>query len=271
MSIVVRPGVEYDDAKHTYTYEGEKLMGVSTVAKVGEDEAFGIASAWGFRLGYEGAHDILFAEHEPKDYTLSKDELREALKRAGLTPWSKRDKGAARGTWVHDVLEHLAQHGGVPPAALMDTKEGGYVRAVLQWYLDYRPEFVSTEVQVASTEHLYAGRYDIRCWIDLARFKDDNRPKRDVPGPALCLVDLKTSKGVYPTTHYPQLAGYELASREMGFPPTDGQFVLNVKEDATYEFKLSNATPEHFIAYLGAARAVKDLHAKNPTRKGRRK
>lgn len=268
MGIVVRPGVEYDDAKHTYTFNGEKLMGVSTVAKVGEDEAFGIASAWGFRIGYEGAVAVI-NDVGPSKALTDPAVMRDELKRRGLTPWSKRDKAAERGTWAHDILEFLAQNGGVPPAALLGGKNGGYVKGILQWYLDYRPEFVATEVQVASTKYLYAGRYDIRCELH----NPDGAPWEwsDVY-PPLCLVDLKTSKGIYPTTHFPQLAGYELASVEMGFPKTDAQFVLNVKEDGTYEFKRSNATEDHFLSYLHAARSIKDIHEKNPqTRKGRRK
>jgi hypothetical protein len=80
---------------------------------------------------------------------------------------------------------------------------------------------------------------------------------------ALLLVDLKTSKRIYPLTHYPQLAGYELASVEMGFPATDAQFVLNTHADGTYQFSQSYATGEDFLAYLGAMRAIRRLQAED--------
>ena len=79
---------------------------------------------------------------------------------------------------------------------------------------------------------------------------------------ALCLVDLKTSKDVYPEQHFPQLAGYELASVEMGFPPTDAQFVLNTKADGTYKFVRSTATADDFLNYLAAYRSIKRLSKK---------
>ncbi len=81
---------------------------------------------------------------------------------------------------------------------------------------------------------------------------------------ALLLVDLKTSKRVYPKSHFPQLAGYELASVEMGFPPTDAQFVLNTHPDGTYDFKRSWATPDDFIAFCDAMRAIKRLEDNDP-------
>ena len=82
------------------------------------------------------------------------------------------------------------------------------------------------------------------------------------------LVDLKTGKRCYPTSQFPQLAGYELASVEMGYPPTDAQFILNVKNDGSYEFAQSVAEPEHFLAFLSAQRAILDLKAKSKTKKG---
>jgi hypothetical protein len=117
---------------------------------------------------------------------------------------------------------------------------------------------VALEVQVASLEHGFAGRYDVRCMIDAARLGLPPGLKR------LCLVDLKTSKRIYPLTHYPQLAGYELASVEMGFPATDAQFVLNTHPDGTYSFEQSYATGEDFLAYLGAMRAIRRLQAEDP-------
>jgi hypothetical protein len=84
---------------------------------------------------------------------------------------------------------------------------------------------------------------------------------------ALCLVDLKTSKSVYPTSHMAQLSGYELASVEMGFPATDAQFVLNTHPDGTYDFVPSWSQAEDFLAYLGALRAIRRIEAGDPARK----
>lgn len=272
--VIERPQTTYDDPSHTYTLNGEELLGISTIAKVGGvEDTWGIASAWGFRIGYEGSYDLYVEEILQQCDT--KDELRACLKSAGLTPWSKRDKAAERGNWVHDALESLAQNGNLPDLGSYSDEIQGHMCAILQWYIDYRPEFVAAEVQVTSVRHGFAGRYDIRCKIyarNVLRCFRDQRSHQHrefqrlglIDANALCLIDLKTSKGVYPETHFPQLAGYELASTEMGFPATDGQFVLNTHPDGTYDFAASWATAEDFLAYLGALRAIRRIKANDP-------
>jgi len=146
-STIARAPVTFDGASHSYYLDGEKLAGVSTVAKIGDQDAWGIASAWGFRIGYEGAYEIrnLNQFEHP-------DELRAALQKRGLTPWGKRDAAGDRGTWVHDVLEGLATSGTVDLSGFSEESLG-HAKAVCQWYVDYRPEFVATEVQLVSAVH----------------------------------------------------------------------------------------------------------------------
>lgn len=270
---ITRPPTSYEDSTHTYTLDGEELLGVSTVAKIGgAEETWGIASAWGFRIGYEGAWEVYYnPDNEALDYgQAEKDELRAQLKARGLTPWSTRDRAADRGSWVHDILERLGQEGEVVTAGFLDgfsEEYRGHVRAVLAWFLDYRPTFIATEVQVTSVEHGFSGRYDIRCYItNQAFWKNEHERVEPCSGidAALCLVDLKTSKDVYPTQHMPQLSGYDLASVEMGFPPTDAQFVLQTNPDGTYQFVRSWSEGEDFLAYLGALKAIRRIEANDP-------
>lgn len=285
--VITRPAVEFDGESHTYTIDGEVMMGVSSVAKIGEaEDSYGIGSAWGFRLGYEGAHalavehgalqpfDVEFRTKDgPKTVTVSdQDALREALNGRKLTPWGQRDRAAKRGNWAHDLLEALAQDTSkidslVEAIDKVDAEHQGHARAILQWYIDFRPSFAAVEVQVASKTHGFAGRYDIRCYIMSTILVKHGL----VPGPAalhpsmsLCLVDLKTSKRIYPTSHFVQLEGYEGASVEMGFPPTDLRLVLNTHPDGTYDFKAGYATYDDFLAYLGALRAIRRLKALDP-------
>jgi hypothetical protein len=250
---VVRPETDFNAAAHAYALRGEKLPGISTISKMGETETWGIASAWAFKIGVNGAAEVLGVDP---------GELRAKLQARGLTPWATRDKAAERGNWVHDVLEGLGQSGEIPDLSKFSEEVQGHARAVLRWYLDYRPSFVSTEVQVVSEKHRFAGRYDIRCHL---RYIKELGPPIPPPEPGwLALVDLKTSKDVYPTQHFAQLEGYELASVEMGFPRTDVRYVLNTKPDGTYKFVRSWANGDHFLAYLSAHNAVLDIQSKDP-------
>jgi hypothetical protein len=251
-----RPEVVCDD-EHRYTLDGERVVGVSTVAKVVQNPAPLIA--WAFKLGREG---------EPHQ-----------------TPWNTRQQAADRGNAVHDALERLAQDDRVPNPADYPPEERGHVESLLRWYLWARPEFEAVEVVVGSRKHRFAGRYDIRCRIPWAKLGvpvggvGPQTVGMEPLGPgarALVMVDLKTSKGVYPDSHFPQLAGYEIASVEMGFAPTDAQYVLRTSPDGAFklepddaardlgQFVRSWATPDTFLAYLDVYRAVEALKADDP-------
>lgn len=277
--VIDRPVVDFDAVAHKYRLEtGENLAGVSSVAKIGgAEDTWGIASAWGFRIGYEGAWDVVDQlEGLPGD----KDELRELLKQEGLTPWSKRDKAAERGTWVHDVLESLGQDGEVADLSTFPEEVRGHVQSLYRWYLAFRPVFVALEVQVASREHGFAGRYDVRATVSAKRLlacidpvRTDTQAERirelaKEDADALGVLDLKTSKGIYPTTHFPQLEGYEGGGVEMGFPASDFRAVINTHPDGSFDpavdMGVSWATYDDFLGLLEAFRAIKRMKAGDP-------
>lgn len=285
MSVIERPEVDFDAVNHAYSIDGERMLGVSTVAKIGQaEDAFSIASAWGFRVGYEGAFDVADELIPLDDWPGSKDGLREELKKRGLTPWGVRDKAAERGSWVHDGLEALGQDGDVPDMDAFEAKHGaearGHMGSVLAWFLYFRPSFVALEVQIASRTHGFAGRYDVRCLVDSRKMLACIDPLRqDVQAgrirylaerhlPALGLVDLKTSKGIYPTSHFPQLEGYEGGGVEMGFPATDFRAVLNTWPSGEHvparDFMVSWSRYEDFLAYLSATRAIRAIKDGDP-------
>jgi hypothetical protein len=275
-SQISRAPTSFVGKSHSYYLGGDKLAGVSSVAKIGDQDAWGVASAWGFRIGYEGAYEVFegIGPAEEQRFVQSKDHLRELLQRRGATPWATRDKAGDRGTWVHDVLEGLGQSGEVDLSGASDETRP-HAQAVCKWFVDYRPQFVATEVQVVSERHRFAGRYDVRALISAKRlldlFEDHDsyqeknvREMAEAGGDALCLIDLKTSKRCYPTSHFPQLSGYEVASREMGFPATQAQFVLNTHPDGTYDFIPSWSNGEDFLDYLAAFNAIKRIQANDP-------
>lgn len=307
MSVVMieRPDVDFDAVAHVYAMDGEVVAGVSTPAKIGGAlDSYSIGSAWGFRVGYEGAVQLAhehgaFRAFDVKVKTKDgervirvsdMDSMREALKGRGLTPWAKRDRAAERGSNVHDGLEELAQNDVVKPTEDFAEDERGHWESILKWFLHFRPRFVATEVQVASRTHLFAGRYDLRVLIRARLLLPLIDPLRMDPCAlrirelaerdewALVLADLKTSKRIYPETHYPQLSGYELAGTEMGFPATDCQMVLCTNEDGSFnptptmndygemtcDVGISWSQAEDFLGLLEAYRAIKRMKAGNP-------
>lgn len=221
------------DEHHNYTLDGEPVYGASTVA--GALKESGGLVGWAYNLGRSGQD----------------------------SPDAVRQRAADRGNAVHDALEALAQSDKVPNPRDFHPEVRPYVLGLLRWYDHHRPNFVATEVTVGSRTHRFAGRYDLRCV--LTRNAPDGLGR--LP---LVMVDLKTSKSVYPTEHFPQLAAYEGASVEMGFEPTAGQFVLLTTADGGFEMVPSWARFDHFLRYLDAYRAKREIIELDPKRIAKR-
>jgi hypothetical protein len=248
--MIDRPEITFSEKGHSYTLDGVTVPSVTTVTKLGAVDPFSIGAAWGFKLGAVGAVETAA---EDLSALSSYERLRDVLKERGATPWSQRDKAAERGTNVHSALEAIAQDGAKIDPLDYPENERGYVRGVLRWISEAKdlygsePEFEAVEVIVGSRTHGFAGRYDLRARI----------------GGELAIVDLKTSKGLYPAEHFPQVAAYELASVEIGYPPTDAQFVLRVSAAGNYWLHRSTATGADFLAYLEAWKAREGVIARH--------
>jgi len=154
-----------------------------------------------------------------------------------LTVNHVRDAAATRGQSVHSALEAFARERTIPSLIAFPEEDRGYVRALAQWLLDVKPEFLATEVMVGSAEHGYAGRYDLRVRMDRL---------------GVGIVDAKTSKKVWHQSQFPQLAGYEEAAVECGQEPTDFQAVLRLDKDGSYELEEACATIEDFLGVKAA-------------------
>lgn len=279
-AVIDRPDIGYDDPSHSYTIDGVPVPGVSSIAKIGGD-SWGPGGWWGWKVALTGVAEHIADGYDLAGWTL--DDLIGALKEARQTPNAVRDAAGDRGNSVHDALERLAQDNEIPDPSDYPTSERGHVRSLVRWFNHYRPSFVATEVMVGSRKHMYAGRYDIRALIERERL--GLPPVDSLDGHALCLIDLKTSKGCYPDTHFPQLEGYELASVEMGFPPTEGgRWLLRTSEDGSFvahdalpahkwadtNFVKSWATAETFIGYLAAYRERERMAQADPSIEWRR-
>ena len=219
----------------------------------------GALTWWGMKVGVEGFRDLLNDEsllvHWHKAST---DDIVALLTERKLTVNHKKDQAADRGLSIHGAFEDWAADQSYRPDPFYFTEsERPYVEG-LNRFLDDLPdvEGVEAEVMVGSIEHGFAGRYDLR--LTLADDPDTRLVSRCYPKRAdkwshfpggTYLVDLKTSKSVYPT-HALQLAAYEMASIECGYGATEYRAVLHVTGDGKYEFVRCNAQPEHFLSVL---------------------
>lgn len=195
------------------------------------------------------------------------------LTRMKLTVNHVLEDAGHRGVNVHDAFEAWSITGKVPNPAevredgqpLYAPEEQPYVEGLRKFTVDMGDAWETTgsEVAVGSIVHGFAGRYDLRgkttkdvklitractqTGEPLKREKD--RKAVVVPAGQMGLIDLKTSKSVYPN-HLMQLEAYEGAGVEDGLEATDFRAVLHVTKDGLYQFKRARATFEDFLAVL---------------------
>ncbi len=193
--------------------------------------------------------DILFKGNP--DRIISKDDTMLAeLASAHRRDPNRLVKGASdRGTSVHTAFDQWAIDGTVPDPQFFPEEERLYVQGLVNFLTDAKLEPVASEVTVGSKSDGYAGRYDLLAYYggeEVCTHLTPKKGKREALEPGLYLFDLKTSSGVYPGSHFRQLAAYAKASVECGYDEPDDCAVINVQKDGRYQVKVSNATYEDF-------------------------
>lgn len=267
-SVVTPSGIALtyeEEPKRRYTVNGEDAASVTTILGCLDKPAL---VWWGMRVGVEGVvalardHGVSFAGDFAVPGAPYAEEIIESLKAHRLTVNHVRDKGADRGKSVHSALERYILSGRLPDPLDYPVEEQGYVAGLVRFLDHAQLEPVASEVMVGSAEHRFAGRYDLdarlRASVTLNGKVFRGKVREVKLDAGLYKWDLKTSKGVYETHHF-QLSGYELAAVECGYEPTDGQVVVCVSADGTYEVALNRSTPEDFLAVKGAYDAMARL------------
>lgn len=231
--------VEYTEGPpRKYTVNGDTVPSVTQILGVLDKPAL---VWWGMTTGVEGVCKLANLLGDELDFTDPAGVV-SLLTANKMTVNHVRDQAGSRGTGVHDAAQSWATERKVLRPQQFPIEERGYVRGFTEFLLDHRPEFLETEVTVGSAEHSFAGRFDT-----LARL--DER---------LVLLDYKTSKRIYPE-QFLQLSGYELARLEMGAEASDGQMVLRLAPDGSYELAESYATGDMFLGVKAAYDALQQL------------
>ena len=255
-----------------YKINGERVASVTQVLDVIDRPAL---KWWGMKVGVAGVLELV-REHNLRPEFSSVEEIVGTTGAPGLLTQHKltvnhvREQAAARGTRVHDALE-VWSHNRVRPNPLdYPEEERGYIRGLLTFIDEISPEPDGIEVMVGSVTHEFAGRCDLlRALVREPRIgtvaidKEGNALRGIIPA-GRYLLDLKTSASIYDEAML-QVEGYEGASVECGWEPTDFRAVVRVSEDGRYEFVRSEATYDDFLAarqLFDAMRRLKERRAR---------
>lgn len=216
--------------------ERTELTSVTTILDVLAKQAL---YAWHEDHGARGAVEAQRMGELPDDLPL--DEVVGRVRALGLGAQAAKKRAAKRGLDVHDALEQWARTGDLPDPAVMDAEHRPYLRGLARALLELDPVPTACEQLVCSSEHRFAGRYDLRATVQGAD----------------ALLDLKTNvagRG-WPEAHV-QLPAYALAELECGGTLPERLLVVGVGPDGVFNVDECCGGPEDFLAVLGAFRTM---------------
>lgn len=214
-----------------YQWQDEQFVSVTTVISGGVPKP--ALKNWGERTVAEFAVDNMD--------TLKSLDRAAAVDLAKRAPYRSSDAAAARGSDVHDWAENYVLGHAI---AVSDAPVGhqGYMKAFLKFLDEWQPKYEMTEASVYNRKYGYAGTLDALM---------------HVPGLGLCLVDYKTSRGVYGETAL-QLASYRYAEfigmpdgSEVPMPEVNYCLILHLKP-RSYSFVPVEADETAFRYFLYA-------------------
>lgn len=187
---------------HSYWIDGKRKTGVTT---------------------YLGIIDksrplVIWATELYRDFLLSKKQITEDDIYAGCTLHEERKKEAADiGSEIHDWIEKFAQ--GLNPD-MPGSKEAQIgVNAFMEWRDANKVSFLSSERVVYSKKHDYIGKMDIEAKVN----------------GKLCLIDIKSSNGLY-NTYNLQTAAYLMADEEESKRKYKGRWLIRLAKETEKEY-----------------------------------
>jgi len=231
----------FNEAKHTYTIDNKIIQGVTGVCGVINKPAL---VPWAAKVG----HDFLLANFEPgRPY----DEIEIADLAADMKVAHRKqtNKAATIGTMAHNYIEGAIKYKlGVwdnKPKKPANKQALNAINAYAEFAKHYEIEYHASEPKVYSKLYGYAGTLDIDATINGKR----------------CIVDLKTSNGIYPEM-WLQTAAYQQARQEELGIKYDERWILRIGKDGEFETKVSvqfDQDIEAFVAALTLRKRLQEL------------
>ena len=221
----------------SYGIDGIEFPSVTTI--------LGILSKGDALLGWAAKCAIEYVRKHMTDEA----DLQSVLANAQVEWKSARDEAGDIGTEIHALIHKYIKFGKDASGALRPEVENGFL-AFLDWEKEHNVKWISTELQVVSRVHGFAGTLDAICLFDGKKY----------------LIDFKSSKGFYDGFDM-QLAAYRIASAEQG-NQTEGCGILRLdKETGLPEWKdysgIQDQAGKAFIALVGFYYLQKQRRLKN--------
>lgn len=223
--------LKFNEGKHVYTVDGEKIQGVTGVCGIINKPAL---VPWAAKCGY----NYLLANYEPgKVYDeIEILELAENMKKAHR---QQTNRAATIGTIAHNYIEgaikfKLGIHDN-PPKKPANEQALNAINAYADFTKEHDIVYHASEPKVYSKLHKYAGTLDIDATIDGKR----------------AILDLKTSNAIYPEV-WLQTAAYRYAREEELGIKYEESWVVRIGKDGVLETQVSYDYEKDIEAFLCA-------------------
>lgn len=172
---------------------------------------------------------------------LNKKLTEEELVKAVFASEERKTKAADLGTAIHEWCEKyiLADMGkGDIPELPKDKSIQIGAEAFMAWHDEHKVKFISSERVVYSKKYHYIGTLDIEAKVD----------------GKLCLIDLKSSNGLYNSVRM-QTAAYVKADEEESGKTYQGRWAI----------RLAKETESEYLERMELKNQIKQFLGKNPT------
>ena len=213
--------LSFDKQLHAYRVDGKPVASATKVLSVISKPAL---IPWALKQGSEWVERNLYADEEDKKIGAFK-----YTSRLGLAQLVKGIKSAYRGSsgsametgttaheWIEDALKtFMSGEGSFGDDNLPDLPDDqdacNSIDAFKAWVGDNDIDFLSSEEKIYSRQDNYAGTLDCAAYVN----------------GSLCIIDWKTSKGIYPEYHL-QNAAYAQAWEDIHGKQVEQTLVLRL-------------------------------------------
>ena len=238
-----------NEKSHRYTLFGKWVPGVTSIVEAGLPKP--ALKRWGERVVAETAVDQL----ETLGRVLATMGRQPTIDALAAAPYEQMKTAQIRGTNVHALAERVIH--GEPVEVPPELAE--HVRGYAAFLESFDVEVMAAEALIANRQYWYAGKFDLLAHIH----------------GKVWLLDLKTSRNVYPETAL-QCAAYSRADLcivngvSVGFPVVDKIGVVHVTDNGARLYDLGDINPafDEFLSclstYNGARRRNKEIDLERP-------
>jgi hypothetical protein len=203
---------------HRYTCDGKPIQGVTTLLSGGIPKP---------ALTYWAAREAATYVADNLEVINALPDRESIIATVKQSPWSQRDRAAAKGTEIHELAEKSIHGEAIEIPDELDGYVQGYVKFLDLW----QPEPILTERAIVNRTWWYAGTFD-------AIYR--------LPTGETILADWKSSKGVYGETAL-QLALYRGAEAylddegvETPMPEVDSLAVVHITPTGTDVYRVKD-------------------------------